>query len=73
MLSIKEINLLQAQNEGLKKQNADLQKENAILKEENYNKLIAWEELKAENEWLKRLLKIKVNSRNNIKRGENGN
>lgn len=34
MLSIKEINLLQAQNEGLKKQNADLQKENARLKEE---------------------------------------
>lgn len=34
MLSIKEINLLQAQNEGLKKQNADLQKENAKLKEE---------------------------------------
>lgn len=33
MLSIKEINLLQAQNEGLKKQNADLQKENAELKE----------------------------------------
>lgn len=34
MLSIKEINLLQAQNEGLKKQNAELQKENAKLKEE---------------------------------------
>lgn len=28
MLSVNEINLLQAQNEGLKKQNADLQKEN---------------------------------------------
>lgn len=35
MLSIKEINLLQAQNEGLKKQNAELQKENAELKAEN--------------------------------------
>lgn len=34
MLSIKEINLLEAQNEGLKKQNADLQKENAKLKGE---------------------------------------
>jgi len=34
MLSIKEINLLQAQNKGLKKQNAELQKENAKLKEE---------------------------------------
>lgn len=33
MLSVNEINLLQAQNEGLKKQNADLQKENAKLKE----------------------------------------
>lgn len=32
MLSIKEINLLQAQNEGLKKQNEDLQKENTELK-----------------------------------------
>lgn len=32
MLSVKEINLLEAQNEGLKKQNADLQKENAKLK-----------------------------------------
>ena len=53
MLSVNEINLLQAQNEGLKKQNEDLQKENAILKEENYNKLIAWEELKADNERLK--------------------
>lgn len=28
MLSVNEINLLQAQNEGLKKQNAELQKEN---------------------------------------------
>ena len=27
--------------------------------------------LREENKWLKRLLKIKVNSRNNIKRGEN--
>lgn len=35
MLSVKEINLLQAQNEGLKKQNADLQRENAELKAEN--------------------------------------
>ena len=35
MLSIKEINLLQAQNEGLKKQNEDLQRENAELKTEN--------------------------------------
>lgn len=34
MLSVKDINLLQAQNEGLKKQNAELQKENAKLKEE---------------------------------------
>lgn len=34
MLSVKEINLLQVQNEGLKKQNAELQKENARLKEE---------------------------------------
>lgn len=34
MLSVKDINLLQAQNEGLKKQNADLQKENTKLKEE---------------------------------------
>ncbi len=33
MLSIKEINLLQGQNEGLKKQNAELQKEIAELKE----------------------------------------
>lgn len=33
MLSVKDINLLQAQNEGLKKQNAELQKENAELKE----------------------------------------
>ena len=32
MLSIDEINLLQAQNEGLKKQNAELQRENAELK-----------------------------------------
>lgn len=57
MLSVKEINLLEAQNEGLKKQNAELQKENAILKEENYNKLIAWEEMQAENERLKKELK----------------
>ena len=57
MLSIKEINLLQAQNEGLKKQNAELQKENARLKEENYNKLIAWEEMQAENERLKEEIK----------------
>lgn len=35
MLSIDEINLLQAQNEGLKKQNAELQRENAELKAEN--------------------------------------
>ena len=35
MLSIKEINLLEAQNEGLKKQNADLQRENVELKAEN--------------------------------------
>lgn len=28
--------------------------------------------LRDENKWLKRLLKIKVNSRNNIKRGKNG-
>lgn len=34
MLSVNEINLLQAQNEGLKKQNAELQKENTKLKEE---------------------------------------
>ena len=34
MLSVKEINLLEAQNEGLKKQNADLQKENTRLKGE---------------------------------------
>lgn len=34
MLSVKDINLLEAQNEGLKKQNADLQKEIAELKEE---------------------------------------
>lgn len=54
MLSVKEINLLQAQNEGLKKQNAELQKENAILKEGNYDKLIAWEEMQAENERLKK-------------------
>lgn len=54
MLSIEQINLLQGQNEGLKKQNAELQRENAILKEENYNKLIAWEELQADNEQLKK-------------------
>ena len=35
MLSVNEINLLQAQNEGLKKQNAELQRENAELKAEN--------------------------------------
>ena len=34
MLSIDEINLLQAQNEGLKKQNKELQQENIRLKEE---------------------------------------
>lgn len=56
MLSVKDINLLQAQNEGLKKQNAELQKENAILKEENYDKLIAWEEMQTENDKLKRII-----------------
>lgn len=35
MLSIDEINLLQAQNEALKKQNESLQKENKFLKEQN--------------------------------------
>lgn len=35
MLSVKDINLLEAQNEGLKKQNAELQKEKAELKAEN--------------------------------------
>ena len=45
MLFVKEINLLQAQNEGLKKQNAELQRENAELKTEN-------ERLKKENEIL---------------------
>lgn len=45
MLFVKEINLLQAQNEGLKKQNAALQKGNAELKAEN-------ELLKAENKIL---------------------
>lgn len=34
MLSVKDINLLEAQNEGLKKQNVELQRENAKLKEE---------------------------------------
>lgn len=39
MLNLKEINLLQGQNEGLKKQNQELQQENARLKEEmNYLK-----------------------------------
>ena len=56
MLSIDEINLLQAQNEGLKKQNAELQKENAELKaykDVNEDFKTAWEELKAESELLK--------------------
>ena len=35
MLSVEQINLLQGQNEGLKKQNAELQRENAELKAEN--------------------------------------
>mgnify|MGYP002447029181 CR=1 FL=1 len=33
MLSIHDINLLQAQNEGLKKQNETLQQENKLLRE----------------------------------------
>ena len=33
MLSVNDINLLQAQNEGLKKQNEALQQENFILRE----------------------------------------
>lgn len=56
MLSINEINFLQAQNEGLKKQNAELQKENAELKaykDVNEDFKTAWGELKAENELLK--------------------
>lgn len=66
MLSIKEINLLQAQNEGLKKQNAELQSENFELKEslkcfqkpEVVKVLTDWrtgelDNLKAENERLK--------------------
>lgn len=35
MLSVEQINLLQGQNEGLKKQNAELQRENTELKAEN--------------------------------------
>ena len=70
MISIEEINLLQGQNEGLKKQNAELQRENAILKEENYNKLIAWEELQAENEQLK---KDKIGLHSEIKQLEQEN
>ena len=35
MLSVNEINLLEAQNEALKKQNESLQKENKFLKEQN--------------------------------------
>ena len=35
MLSVNEINLLEAQNKALKKQNESLQKENKFLKEQN--------------------------------------
>lgn len=64
MLSIKEINLLEAQNKGLKKQNEDLQKENVMLKgeldayqmsENEANEIIV--ELKTKNAELKKQLK----------------
>jgi len=60
MISIQEINLLQAQNEGYRKQNKSLQKENAALKgiidsyqesENEANEIIA--ELKEDNKRLK--------------------
>lgn len=70
MLSVEQINLLQGQNEGLKKQNVELQRENAILKEENYNKLIAWEELQADNKQLK---KDKIGLHSEIKQLEQEN
>lgn len=61
MLSIEEINLLQAQNEGYRKQNESLQKEKAELKaykDVNEDFKTAWEELKAENDKLKEEMKV---------------
>ena len=54
MLSIKEINLLQAQNEGLKKQNADLQREKAKYYQQTLD-----DEIQI-NELLQTLQEIKV-------------
>lgn len=48
MLSINDINLLQAQNEGLRKQNEDLQKENKHLKDLYNQALKDYEQIQEE-------------------------
>lgn len=56
MLSIKEINLLQAQNEGLKKQNAELQKENAKYYQQTLDDEIQINELLQTLQEIKKIL-----------------